>query len=225
MKKFISILVVLTIIFVSGCSKLPDAREISSGEQKSDPLPSDSHDNNDENKTTEPSATPTASEGEHEQNATDEPTNTIEPSPDQSTPKASTPKPSTSNKPSSTPKTENEPTEKPKVNEHIRTTPQILNNNICISPKYVYYKDSYLYMEAFVSNGFNHTVYNLRDISIRLSNKNGVIADAYFPSMQNAIIEPNSYIIWTFVFGPDTINLQNADLSYLETTSKITNSY
>lgn len=112
-----------------------------------------------------------------------------------------------------------------KASEHIQNGPITTINAIQISPKHVYYQDGNLYMEAFVYNGFNHPVYNIRDIKIALSNDTGLIAQAIFPSLQNVQIATNSYITWTFIFGKELINQQNADLFYLATDCSLKNSH
>lgn len=112
-----------------------------------------------------------------------------------------------------------------KASEHIQNGPITTINAIQISPKHVYYQDGNLYMEAFVYNGFNHPVYNIRDIKIALSNDTGLIAQAIFPTLQNVQIATNSYITWTFIFGKELLNQQNADLSYLATDCSLKNSY
>lgn len=112
-----------------------------------------------------------------------------------------------------------------KASEHIQDVPITTVNAIQISPKHVYYQDDNLYMEAFIYNGFNHPVYNIRDIKIVLSNNNGLIARDMFPSLQNVQIAPNSYITWTFIFRKELLNQQNADLSYLSTDCSFKNSY
>jgi len=100
--------------------------------------------------------------------------------------------------------------------------PTYLINNVNINPKHVYYQGSKLYMVAFVTNGFmDRTVFNIHDITIRLSNQDVVIAEGYFSSMPNAVIGPYSYITWTFVFDESAVITQNADLTYLKTESKV----
>ncbi|WP_238883898.1 SLAP domain-containing protein [Clostridium sp. YIM B02551] len=90
-------------------------------------------------------------------------------------------------------------------------------DNVQISPKNVYYKDSKLYMDAYVYNGFSHNIFDVRNINIKLSNHSGVIAQAKFDGMGNTNIGANSPVIWTFVFENDAIKMQNADLGTLNT--------
>ncbi|MDD7794378.1 SLAP domain-containing protein [Clostridium sp. 'White wine YQ'] len=90
-------------------------------------------------------------------------------------------------------------------------------DNVQISPKNVYYKDSKLYMDAYVYNGFSHNIFDVRNINIKLSNNSGVIAQAKFDGMGNTNIGANSPVIWTFVFENDAIKMQNADLGTLNT--------
>lgn len=111
------------------------------------------------------------------------------------------------------------------TSEYFSNAPVTSVNTVQISPKHVYYKDSKLYMDAFVYNGFQHTIFDIRNINLRISNKSGVIAQAGFSGMGNAQIGPNNYIVWTFVFGPDTVVQQNADLTVLKTEFQCDNSY
>lgn len=113
----------------------------------------------------------------------------------------------------------------PASKEYFSNNPVLGNDAIQISPKHVYYKDSKLYMDAFVYNGFNHNVFNINNIGIKLSNKSGVIAEAKFANMGNASIAQNSYIVWTFIFEKDAIKMNNADLGYLKTEFACDNSY
>lgn len=114
----------------------------------------------------------------------------------------------------------------PKANsEYIAHAPLTSIDTINISPKHVYFKDSKLYMDAYIYNGFSHNVFNIRDINIRLSNKSGVVAEAIFGGLENQTIAPKNYIVWTFVFNGSAIKMPNADLEYLKTNFKCNNSF
>jgi len=117
------------------------------------------------------------------------------------------------------------PTESDLFNIFTDSNPVFKDNSININPMCVFYKDSYLYMVAYVTNGYNYKVFNIHDVSIRLSNNETVIAEAYFGTLDGVVIQPKSYIIWIFVFSQDGIKVQNADLSYLITESYCKNSY
>lgn len=121
------------------------------------------------------------------------------------------------------------PTQKTAENESLyeyySDSPVTCIDAVQISPKHVYYKDSKLYMEAFVYNGYNHPIFDIRDIGIRISNKSGVIAEAAFNGMGNAQIGAKSYIVWTFVFDSDMVKKQNADLRVLKTEYQCDNSF
>lgn len=112
-----------------------------------------------------------------------------------------------------------------KTSEYFSNTPVISTGTIQISPKHVYYKDSVLYMDAYVYNGFNYNVFNIKNIGIKLSNDSGVIAEANFEGLENKVISPKTHIIWTFVFSKGEIKQQNANLQILNTKYKCDNSY
>jgi SLAP domain-containing protein len=111
------------------------------------------------------------------------------------------------------------------ASEYFSENPVISVESIHISPKHVYYKDSVLYMDAYVYNGFNHNVFNINNIGIKLSNKSGLIAEANFEGLENSVIDLNTYIVWTFVFSQDEIKQQNANLQTLTTEYRCNNSY
>lgn len=121
------------------------------------------------------------------------------------------------------------PAQKPAVNEssyeYYSDSPITCIDAVQISPKHVYYKGSKLYMEAFVYNGYNHPIFDIRNIGLRISNKSGVIAEAAFNGMGDAQIGPQSYIVWTFVFDSDMVKKQNADLRVLKTEYQCDNSF
>lgn len=111
------------------------------------------------------------------------------------------------------------------ANEFYNYAPATSIDTVQISARHVYYKGSELYMDAYVYNGFKHTIYDIHNIEIKISNKSGVIARANFDGMGNAQIAPQSYIVWTFVFGPDMVMKQNADLSAIKTEYQCDNAY
>jgi len=98
-------------------------------------------------------------------------------------------------------------------------------NCVSIKPRHVYWDNGTLVAECFVINGINRTVSNLNVESITLSNGSGVIASAAFGGLNGASIAPYTNIIWTFKFGPDTVYMQNADLSYLKCNADVTYYY
>lgn len=111
------------------------------------------------------------------------------------------------------------------ANEYYSYTPQVLSNVLHISPKHVYYKDGNLVMEAYVYNGFSHPVYNIRNVSLKVSNGSQMIANAGFEPLAGLVIPANSYKVWTFTFQSKYVNTQNADLSYLDVVSSVNNSF
>ncbi|MDP4091060.1 MAG: SLAP domain-containing protein [Bacillota bacterium] len=117
------------------------------------------------------------------------------------------------------------PTTNTKTTEFVSTVPITSTNAIQISPKHVYYNGSDLCMDAFVYNGFNHPVYDITNVGIKLSNSSGVIAAAAFGKLGDVVIQPQSYIVWTFVFDSNSVKLHSADLSHLKTEFECDNSY
>lgn len=109
--------------------------------------------------------------------------------------------------------------------EYTSGSPVTAVDNVQISPRHVYYKDSKLYMDAYVYNGFKHKLFDFRNISIKLSNKSGVIAEATFDSMGSQSVEANNYIVWTFIFEDDAVKMPKANLYYLRTDYKCDYSY
>jgi len=125
-----------------------------------------------------------------------------------------------------TPKTNNDAdTNKVNVTEQSNTNifsngqPMFNENCLNINPDRVYYEGDSLVLDAYVTNGFNRTVYNIEVDNITLSNESGVIASDKFGVMKGASIGPHQYIKWTFKFPAASIKKQNADLNYLHTKS------
>jgi SLAP domain-containing protein len=112
-------------------------------------------------------------------------------------------------------------TKQSNTNMFINGQPIFLENCININPDRVYYDGDSLVLDAYVTNGFNSTAYNIGVDNITLSNESGVIASAKFGGMKGASIGPHQYIKWTFTFPAASIKKQNADLNYLHTQSKI----
>ncbi len=81
----------------------------------------------------------------------------------------------------------------------------------------VKYEETTLVMDAWITNGFDYAVYNIHDVTLRISNEEGVIADAYFDELTDLRLEPGESVIWTFYFRPDTVQMLDADLYYLTT--------
>ena len=108
---------------------------------------------------------------------------------------------------------------------HGTANPQPLKNNINIQSVNIYENSDGLVMEAYVINGFNRTVWNVSNVQIQLSDRNGnVFASADFGTLLNsdgsaAVIGANNYVPWTFTFKKDSYDLTNADLSMVNTKS------
>lgn len=116
-------------------------------------------------------------------------------------------------------------TQKGSNSEYRSEAPVTSIDTIQISPAHVYYKDSKLYMDAYIYNGFKHNVFDIRNVEISLSNKTNIIAEASFSGIENKVIGPNNYIVWTFVFSDAALKQSNADLSYIKTNYKCGNSF
>jgi len=102
------------------------------------------------------------------------------------------------------------------ANSYTNNKPIININEVSLNPKKVYYEGSRLIMVAYISNGYqDRTIVNLRDIYIKLSNKDGVIAEAIFFNLPGIQIKPQNYITYAFIFEEGTVYVQNADLSSL----------
>ena len=92
--------------------------------------------------------------------------------------------------------------------------PNFLINSVHFNPAKIWYEDGNLIAEMHVTNGFHmSTVYNLNNVSLEISNNQGIIAAADFGAMQGAMIGPYGSIIWTFVFGEDIVLIDDADLT------------
>lgn len=63
----------------------------------------------------------------------------------------------------------------------------------------VKYEGTTLIMDAWITNGFDYAVYNIHDVTLRISNEEGVIADAYFDELTDLRSERVSRL-----FGPST---------------------
>lgn len=98
-------------------------------------------------------------------------------------------------------------------------------DSITINPRHVYWEDGKLVAECFVINGFSHSIYNVDIESFALGNNAGIIASASFGVLDDVVIAPYSYIVWTFVFPADCVFMPNADLSILGCDVQYSNYY
>lgn len=89
-------------------------------------------------------------------------------------------------------------------------------NNVSVKPGYVRYENGKLVADCFVINGLNAIVHDITVESLSFCDANDrVIASASFGELQGVALGPNQYIVWTFSFGPETIENFSADLSIL----------
>jgi SLAP domain-containing protein len=88
-------------------------------------------------------------------------------------------------------------------------------NNISIRPRCVYWDNGYLVAECFVINGYSYPITEINVEELYIYNNSGLIAAASFGIINNVVLQPNEHVVWTFKFAPNTIYMQNADLSEL----------
>lgn len=98
-------------------------------------------------------------------------------------------------------------------------------NSLSIKPRHVYWQDGKLVAECFVINGYAHTVYNIEVKSLSFANPDGLIAAGSFGSLQNLVLGPYQYAVWTFTFSPDCISAAGASLSTLVCNASTSNWY
>lgn len=104
-------------------------------------------------------------------------------------------------------------------------TPQMQAGEIVFSPREVYYENGELIAVMYIYNGTGSTVFNIDEVELTISDGYDVIAEGLFGYLDGATIVSGDYITWTFRFLVDTVYLQGADLSYLETNSYCTYNY
>lgn len=95
-------------------------------------------------------------------------------------------------------------------------------DTVSINPKHVYYDGNDIVAICYVINGTTSKVNDIYVDHLTLSNDEGIIAEAAFGTMDNVTIAPNAYTSCTLRFKPNTINMNNADLRYLEFESNCT---
>ena len=96
--------------------------------------------------------------------------------------------------------------------------PTVLHNQLNFQTSRIYEYNGQLYVEMIVTSGYTRNAYNIYDIHIQLLDRNGILfADAYFASMDGAVIGYGQSIRWTFKFPSDTYNLYGCDISSLRT--------
>lgn len=98
-------------------------------------------------------------------------------------------------------------------------------NAVSVRPKHVYWNNGTLIAVCYVVNGFSHPVFNVNVKSLKLSNKNGVIASASFGVLKDVVINPYSHVEWTFKFPAECIEKYGADITSLIYHSSVENDY
>lgn len=89
------------------------------------------------------------------------------------------------------------------------------DGEVTVKPRYVYWEDGCLVAECFIINNLDATTARICIESLKVSNQKYIIAQAGFGELEDLMIEPNSYEVWTLRFLPDSIVTPNADLSHL----------
>ncbi|MCF8021058.1 MAG: hypothetical protein K9L62_16905 [Vallitaleaceae bacterium] len=102
--------------------------------------------------------------------------------------------------------------------------PQLLIDVLNINPKKVYYEvidgNKTLVMEAFITNGFGHDIWNINIGNIELKDENDVlIAQGEFGELGDVVIASNSHLEWVFHFGADAVVSFEDDLQTIKTKS------
>ncbi len=166
--------------------------------------------------------------------AATEPTNAMPPATE---PPAT--KPPVTEPPATKPPVTETPAAKPPVTESVVTPPAADPNNyffndlnyaydidcISIKPRYVYWENGKLVAECFVINGFSHAVYDIDVQSLAFGNADGQIASAQFGMLQNLVLGPYQYAVWTFTFDASAVQMANGDLRSLMTQASVRNRY
>ncbi|MDF2537371.1 MAG: hypothetical protein K0S76_392 [Herbinix sp.] len=98
-------------------------------------------------------------------------------------------------------------------------------DDLMFSPQEVYYDGGKLIAVMYIYNGKDTSVFNIVDLEIIIGNGIDIYADGFFTAVEGAEIPPHDYITWTFEFNEDAVLLQDADLSYLDTTANFSYSY
>ena len=98
-------------------------------------------------------------------------------------------------------------------------------DDIAFSPREAYYEDGYFYLVMYIYNGRSYTAYDISDVDIIVANDYETIAGGSFGTLQDATIEPYSYITWTFRFTGDAIYVSDADLTSIHTDSYCSYTY
>ncbi|OFI05872.1 N-acetylmuramoyl-L-alanine amidase LytC precursor [Clostridium acetireducens DSM 10703] len=103
-------------------------------------------------------------------------------------------------------------------NEYFSEKAQQQEGAISISPRHVYYdNDGTLVMEAYVHNGFNYDVHDIKVSGIELKDRNEeIITSGYFGVLNNLTLKSGETKFWIFRFLGNTTKVKNADITYLQ---------
>lgn len=98
-------------------------------------------------------------------------------------------------------------------------------DDLAFSPREAYYEGGSLYVVMYIYNGRSTAAYNIDEVKITVSNDYETIAEGSFGALQDATIEPYSYITWTFQYLEDAVYSADADLTSIYTDSYCSYSY
>lgn len=114
-------------------------------------------------------------------------------------------------------------------NFYKNETPEYLVNNVNVHPAYMRYDDAgNLYVAYYITNGFNHTIYDITLQSFSIYTMDGrLIAEtgSAISFGEDKGINANAYATQEIVFKGDNLKLKDADLSSIKYTSKVANRY
>lgn len=112
------------------------------------------------------------------------------------------------------------------VNEFFNDQNNVYSqNDVTIRPRHLYWEGNVLVAQCFVLNGRNEQVRQINVKQMKFSNDEGVIADGQFGYMEDLTLNPQSYVLWTFYFNEDAVQMPNADLSSISWYSSISYSH
>ena len=99
-------------------------------------------------------------------------------------------------------------------------------NAINVRPLYVYWEeDGSLYAQCAVINGYAEALTNIEITYLYFANENGIIAEGSFGLLQDLVLEPYHYAVWTFRFEGNAVKAFGADLLTLEYSNEYSANY
>jgi len=98
-------------------------------------------------------------------------------------------------------------------NVFFNSQPDYVVNSIYFTPHEIWYENGSLYAVMFVTNGYDNTQFDIRDVYIQLSNSQGIIAKGDFGMLQGLTLVPGQTGFWTFIFSDGALKEIDADLT------------